>query len=176
MPRKSPPDHVPADPPPRRERGFEPAGRILEPRISAAGNRRGAALGKIMTRWAEIAGADLAAVTAPLRLAHGREGFGATLTIAARPAFAPMVQMRLPTLIERLNAAFGHRAVAHVRITQDAMGGFADPPARFVTAPPTDDRATGLAGEVRDDGLRDALETLARNILSRSRQEGTRHD
>lgn len=165
----------PPDPPARRQRGFEAAGRILQPRIAAAGKGRGAGIDRLIGQWREIAGEDIAGMTAPLRLTHGREGMGATLTLSARPACAPIVQMRLPALLERINATFGHRAVARIRIVQDGPSpqALAEAPRAF-EPPPADAAGDGLARGVGDAALRDALATLGRNIVTRARKEGSR--
>jgi hypothetical protein len=172
----------PPEPPARRQRGFEAAGRILQPRIAAAGKGRGAGIERLIAQWREIAGEDLGAITTPLRIARGRdtnagaEGAGATLTLAVRAVLAPVVQMRLPALIARINAAFGHRAVARIRIVQDgpAAAAFAEAPRPFdpaLAAPPPEG---GPAEGIADAGLRDALATLGRNIITRALKEGSR--
>lgn len=178
----------PPDPPARRQRGFEAAGRILQPRIAAAGKGRGAGIERLIGQWREIAGEDLGAITTPLRIAHGRDpgagGLGATLTLAVRPALAPVVQMRLPALIARINAALGHRAVARIRIVQDgpAARALAEAPRPFDAAPAAaapdpaaaQPAAFGPADGVADAALRDALATLGRNIITRALKEGSR--
>ncbi len=172
----------PPEPPARRQRGFEAAGRILQPRIAAAGKGRGAGIERLIAQWREIAGEDLGTITTPLRIARGRdsnageEGAGATLTLAVRAALAPVVQMRLPALIARINAAFGHRAVARIRIVQDgpAAAAFAEAPRPFdpaLAAPPPEG---GPAEGIADADLRDALATLGRNIITRALKEGSR--
>ena len=170
----------PPEPPARRQRGFEAAGRILQPRIAAAGKGRGAGIERLIAQWREIAGEDLGAITTPLRIARGCDSNagaeGATLTLAVRPALAPVVQMRLPALIARINAAFGHRAVARIRIVQDgpAAAAFAEAPRPFdpaLAAPPPEG---GPAEGIADAGLRDALATLGRNIITRALKEGSR--
>ncbi|MFZ8942834.1 MAG: DUF721 domain-containing protein [Gemmobacter sp.] len=172
----------PPEPPARRQRGFEAAGRILQPRIAAAGKGRGAGIERLIAQWREIAGEDLGAITTPLRIARGRdanagaEGAGATLTLAVRAALAPVVQMRLPALIARINAAFGHRAVAQIRIVQDgpAAAAFAEAPRPFDPAPAAPLPEGGPAEGIADAGLRDALATLGRNIITRALKEGSR--
>ena len=160
----------------RRQRGFEPASGLLKDRIRSAGEKRGFAVVRLLTHWPEIAGEDMAAITRPVKVSYGREGMGATLTLLTAPAHAPMVQMQLPRLKERVNAAYGYAAIARISLTQTAVSGFAEGQAQFAPAPksaaPTPDPAIkALAAEttasLKDDGLRAALETLAENILTR---------
>lgn len=164
----------------RRGRGFEPAAGLLRERIRKAGETRGFAVARLVTHWAEVAGPEIAAMCRPLRVSYGRGGFGGTLTLLVSGAQAPMVQMQLPRLRERVNACYGFNAISRIRLTQTApdpgfAAGFADaqtpfslaparstPPAEVVTA------ARSAAGDVADDDLRSALEALARNVLSRT--------
>ena len=168
---KSPPPHSPF----RRERGFEPASRLLAERIRTAGESRGFAVARLLTQWPEIAGEDLARITRPVKISYGREGFGATLTLLTTGAVAPIVEMRKEQLRERVNAVYGYSAIARIHLTQTASTGFAEGQAQFTHAPkaaPAPDpalvaKASETAAEIKDDGLRAALELLARNVLTR---------
>jgi hypothetical protein len=134
---------------------------------------------RLLTHWAEVAGQDLARVTRPVKVGYGREGFGATLTLLTSSAHAPMVQMQLPALRDRVNACYGYAAIARITLTQTAPTGFSEGQAAFAPAPrearaPAPDpalaaRAAEAAGGVQDEGLRQALALLAQNILRKSR-------
>ena len=166
---------TPAPSPTRRMRGFETAAGLVKDPIRAAGEARGFAVARLLTHWAEVAGADLAGKTRPVKIGYGREGMGATLTLLVKPAEAPMVQMGLPALKERVNAVYGYAAIARIHLTQTAATGFAEGQAEFAPAaklPATPDtaivaRAAEAAGGVEDPTLRAALEVLAQNILTR---------
>lgn len=161
-----------AEPPARRSRGFEPAGRLIAQPLRDAGARRGFALTRLLTDWAEIAGPSLATRAQPLKIAYGREGLGATLTLLVRPAEAPLVQMQLEPLKTRVNAAYGYAAIARIHLTQTAPQGFAEGATPF-TAPakakappaprPADPVLTRAAAEVTDPHLRAALLALVQN-------------
>ena len=161
--------------PERRMRGFEAASGLLQQRIRAVGEARGFAVTRLLTQWAEVAGEGLARITRPVKIGYGREGMGATLTLLVAPANAPMVQMDLPRLKDRVNAAYGYNAIARITLTQTAATGFAEGQAQFAPAPKvprTPDPATltearAVAAPVHDDTLRAALEALAQNILTR---------
>lgn len=168
------PDALPS----RRMRGFEPAGGLMSRRIQKAGESRGFAISRLLTHWAEVAGADLAAITRPVKVGYTREGMGATLTLLVSPAHAPMVEMRKERLRERVNAVYGYNAISRIHITQTAATGFAEGQADFAPAPRADGprplpepgpEARAVAHDVADDGLRRALEQLAQNVLSRKR-------
>ncbi len=159
----------------RRRRGFEPAAGLLKEQIRKAGETRGFAVTRLLTHWPEIAGAATAAITRPVKVGYGREGMGASLTLLVAAAHAPMVQMELPRLRERVNAVYGYGAIARIILTQTAATGFAEGQAQFVAqakvAPAVDAAlhaaAVGVAAPIRDASLRQALEALAENVLSR---------
>jgi hypothetical protein len=162
-------------------RGFEAASGLLADRIRKAGEKRGFAVSRLLTHWAEVAGEDLARITRPVKVGYGREGFGATLTLLTSSAQAPMVQMQLPALRDRVNACYGYAAIARITLTQTAPVGFAEGQASFAPAPKAVPprpvapdpalaaRAAETASGVSDEGLRAALAQLAQNILCKSK-------
>lgn len=178
--------------PPRRAGGFRHAARLVEDRVRRAGEARGFAAARLLTHWDEIVGPEAAALARPLKLSWARgkraRGLGATLTLAVPGAAAPMVQMLVPRIRERVNASLGFAAVARIALAPDAAApqpprgadGFAEPAVGFDPAPsgPAADpqlqaRAAAVAEGVQDPALRAALESLARNVLTRrNAQEG----
>ncbi|MFN3953815.1 MAG: DUF721 domain-containing protein [Pararhodobacter sp.] len=170
-------------------RGFEPAVGLLREPIRKAGESRGFAATRLLTHWAEIVGAELAALCRPVKVGYGRGGLGATLTVLASGAAAPLVQMQLPRLKERVNACYGYAAIAHIQLTQTAPQGFAEAATPFSAAgaaaggniaPPSPQAlararqvAGGLTEGVGDHDLKAALERLAENVLSRHKGPGT---
>jgi hypothetical protein len=165
--------------PDRRMRGFEPTAKLVKDPIRIAGEARGFAVSRLVTHWAEVAGEDLARITRPVKIGYGREGFGATLTLLVHAAQAPMVQMALPRLTERVNAVYGYAAISRIHLTQTAPQGFAEGQAEFIPAPkapPSPDpellaKAARTAAAIGDPGLRAALENLAQNVLTRHKSE-----
>jgi hypothetical protein len=175
---------VPPTPnPEHRRRGFEPAFGLMKDQVRAAGETRGFAVARLLTHWAEVAGPEMAAKTRPVKIGYGRGGsgaeMGATLTLLVKAAEAPMVQMALPVLQERVNAVYGYAAIRHIHLTQTAATGFAEGQAAFAPAPkaaPVPDpavtrQAQEAADGIGDPGLRSALEQLAQNILTRPRMK-----
>lgn len=160
------------------KRGFRRAGALIEAQTRAAALRRGYAEARLKALWSEIAGPEIAAVARPAKLTLARGPAGGILTLCVLGANGPQIQMLLPLIRERVNAALGSAAVGRVRLTQAA--GFAEPgPATFARpeppAPPPDlaPVADGLSS-IGDPDLRAALETLARNVLSRSRRSASK--
>jgi len=162
----------------RYSRGFRRTSNLLQKRIRAAGETRGFAVTRLLTHWAEIVGEDTAAIARPVDVKYGREGFGATLTLLTTGAQAPMLEMQKEKLRERVNACYGHTAISRIRITQTAATGFAEGQAQFAHAakvspaqisPQTKQAARAAAEPIADQGLREALEALGQNIISKSR-------
>lgn len=177
---KKPP--LPPPDPNRRMRGFEPAVSLVRDPIRAAGEARGFAVTRLLTHWAEVAGADLAAITRPVKIGYSRDGMGATLTLLVASAHAPMVQLQLPRLVEKVNAVYGYSAISRIALTQTAPTGFAEGQAEFMPAPkvaPAPDpqavaKAAETAANIGDADFRAALEALAQNIFTRRKsKEGT---
>lgn len=155
-------------------RGFEPAAGLVKEPIRAVSEARGFAVARLLTAWPEIAGESIARVTRPIKCGYGREGLGASLTLLVASAHAPMVQMELPRLKDRVNAAYGYAAISRITLTQTAASGFAEGQAQFMGAPkstpaPTaiSPEAAAVAAPVHDENLRSALEALAQNIFNR---------
>lgn len=157
----------------RRERGvFAKAVGSLLPRLTAkAFEKYGFSAASLVTDWPAIAGAELAAYTAPERLnwprataddEAGSGRAGATLVLRVDGARALDVQYGARQIIERINSFFGYAAVARLRIVQGPVAG-AQPRAR--QAPRA--RAEPLMNEVAhiaDPGLRNALARLGAEI------------
>lgn len=124
-------------PPRRRMRGFEPAATLIAPQLRRSAESRGFAVARLLTDWPEIVGAQTAAHTRPVKVSHSRtQGLGATLTLLTDGAHAPLVQMELPRIRDRVNAVYGFNAIARVTITQTAAQGFAEGQAEFLHRPP----------------------------------------
>ena len=162
-----------------RMRGFEATSGLLKDQIRKVGESRGFAIARLLTHWPEIAGEEIAQITRPVKVGYGREGMGASLTLLTTGANAPMVEMQKEKLRERVNAVYGYAAISRILITQTAATGFAEGQASFAhkpKAPPAPDpailaEAARTAAPIKNDDLRQALETLAQNILNRRKSK-----
>jgi hypothetical protein len=161
--------------PTRRKRGFERAASLVANRVRNAGESRGFAVSRLLTHWAEVAGTDIAHIARPVDVSYGR-GFGATLTVLTTGANAPMLEMQKDTIRDRVNTCYGYAAVQKIRITQTAATGFAEGQAVFDPAPktppgpvPIKPEAKAAANDVSDSELRQALERLGSNVLTKSK-------
>ncbi|MCQ0971398.1 DUF721 domain-containing protein [Paracoccus sp. TK19116] len=162
--------------PARRMRGFEAAAALVAPRVQRAAEGRGFAVARLLTQWAEVAGADIAQVTRPVRVGYGKGGFGATLTLLTTGPMAPMVEMRLPALRDRINACYGYNAIQRIVLTQTAPEGFAEGQASFTpastaepVAPSEEDcrQADDVAARFDDPALAEAMARFALNHAER---------
>ena len=123
----------------------------------------------ILTDWAAIAGPELAAYTAPERLKWPRKtasdtdsgGQGATLILRVDGPRALEVEHLRPRLIERINASFGYRAVADIRILQAPLLR-RDAPKK--PAPPPQPESVAQFAGLGDDRVRQALARIAAGI------------
>jgi hypothetical protein len=166
--------HRGKDKPARLSRGFVRAGGLIEPQLRTAAARRAYSQARLRALWPEIAGPEFAAICAPLKLARARGPSGGLLTLAVDGPHAPQLQLLLPLLRERVNAALGPGTVGRIQLTHGPGDFVEPPPARFTPsrrAPPELGRHAGTISSIGDGELRSALETLARNVLSRSRSK-----
>ncbi|MDV4144814.1 MULTISPECIES: DUF721 domain-containing protein [Shimia] len=160
-------------------KGFARTSTLLRERIRKAGESRGFAVTRVLTHWQEIVGEDIAAICRPVDVKYGRQGLGATLTVLTTGAQAPMLEMQKDRIRAKVNGIYGYNAIERLRITQTAATGFAEGQATFTpkpkqteTALPDDIRAAAhdVAAPVSDDGLREALERLAGNVLNKTKR------
>lgn len=160
-------------------RGFARTSKLLNEQIRKAGESRGFAVSRLLTHWEEIAGPDIAKIARPVKVGYGRSSFGATLTVLTTGAHAPMLEMQKERLREKVNAVYGYNAISKVWVTQTAPTGFSDGQVDFKYAPkeralPQPDpkdaaEAAQVAEGVENTELRDALEQLGRNVLTKQK-------
>lgn len=159
----------------RRRKGFQQAGGLVSTQVRKGAEGRGFARVRLLTHWNEIAGADIAARTRPVKVSYAKAGMGATLTLLCPGAMAPLIQMQIPDIIKRINAVYGHNAVQRIHLTQTASSGFGEVAAGFERSAPEplspqeEAEIADHMSEIGDDSLKTALETLAKNIKSRNK-------
>ena len=144
------------------------------PRIAGpALGKRGFGEAQLVAQWESVMGEDLAAQLSPDRLSFARgERREGTLHLRVAPGFALEAQHREPLLIERVNAFFGYRAVARIRLIQG-------PPTRPAPSGPPQPRPLVEAeqqaldravADIEDPGLREALRRLGAAVIGSSRR------
>ena len=160
--------------------GFALTGGLLKQDIRRASESRGFAQSRVLTHWEEIAGTEMAAISRPVEISYGRGGMGATLTLLTTGANAPLLEMRKDELRERVNAIYGYNAISRIRVTQTAATGFSEGRVAFEHRPksaskpqPTPEtvaEAHRTTEGIADEGLRQALERLGANVITRSQR------
>lgn len=158
-------------------KGFSRAVSLMQTRIRKASEGRGFAQTRLLTHWAEIVGPDTAKIATPVNISYTKGGMGATLVILTTGAQAPMLEMQKEQIREKVNACYGYRAISRIRITQTAPTGFAEGRVAFEPAPKAtkkvdpavQDSAKMIAGSCESDELRQAIEKLATNVLSKNK-------
>jgi len=171
---KPPETRQPAEPEPKPRRNYMVALSAEVPAIAKqALGSRGYAEAGLFTHWAEIAGAQLAVSSLPIKLSfpRGKRDDG-TLTVRCGGSAALELQHLAPSVLERINGHFGYRAVARLRIEQGAVL-----PRKVAAPPPPLTRleqahVSEAVAPVEDPELRASLTRLGTAI--RRRDKATR--
>jgi hypothetical protein len=153
---------------PGPRRGFAPLARAAAPALGAAGAKRGIAERRLFTEWRALAGEELSRLCRPVKMVWRVRGEPATLVVSADGPAAVEAAHLADRIAERVNAVYGWKAVARVKVTQTGQA-----PAAFAATPPTpptpvDAAALARISGVADEGLRVALARLGENIRRRA--------
>jgi hypothetical protein len=142
-----------------------PLSDLLGATLSDAFKAQGFASTEIISRWADIVGAEIAAHSEPLRISWPRPGGDetpepATLVLRVEGPAALEIQHLSGVILERVNRFFGWQAIGRVALRQAPLRRREQQPARKPdTAAAT--RITETMPEIKDDNLRQALGRLA---------------
>lgn len=139
----------------------------LLPSVGGAAFRRfGFVQSSIVTRWPEIVGERLSAVSTPesIRFPLGKKQDG-VLTLVVRGAHAAMMGHVTPEIIDRVNRFFGYAAVARVVIRQ---GEVTKRPERRAPPPlkPAPVELGASLKTIADPELKAVLEALASGVAA----------
>jgi len=141
----------------------------LMPEIGRVAFRRfGFVQSSVVSRWPEIVGARHARVCAPesIRFPPGEKRDG-ILQLVVVPAHAPLIQMVIPEIVERVNRFFGYSAVARVKLRQGEVQApklEADPRRAPPSLRPIPMELGESLRDIGDPELRTVLESLARSL------------
>lgn len=137
--------------------------------------RKYIALGRIVTHWPDIIGADMAGRAQPMKI-HYRKAAGekdgkkakakATLEIGATSADCAILQMQKGVILERINQVFGEAWVADIKFTHVAPEKAA--PRKRRKQPINEEEQKYLAEmleEVTDPDIKQRLNGLGQAIL-----------
>ncbi len=154
-------------PPPERQNRSRAVSELLPAIGGAAFRRFGFVQSAVVSRWPEIVGERLAAVSSPesIRFPMGKKQDG-TLTLTCRGAHAVMMQHVLPEITERVNRFFGYQAVARITIRQGEITKRAPRRVMPELAPAPSELGASLKTIV-DPELKAVLEALASGVANR---------
>ena len=131
--------------------------------VGEAFTRQGFASAELVTRWGEIAGADVAAISEPIKIQWTRPMEGearepGTLVLRVEGPAAIEIQHMTGVICERVNRFLGWRAVARVALRQAPLRRTA----RKALRPADAAVAARIAAELPDIADEDLRQALAR--------------
>lgn len=155
----------------RAYRAAPPAGRAVSKIMKPLAAKFGAGKSGLTEHWEDIVGPRFARISTPLRFQGGRDG--RTLLIAAPGPAAALITAAGSAIIERANGYLGPGYIRHIKVQQTRMrdGQLAGTKAnRTKDLTPRQSEELHLSLEnVSDPDLRDALEKLGRQALTRKK-------
>jgi hypothetical protein len=157
-----------------KRRGAQPIADLIAGVLSPAARKRGFATIDLFSYWPDIVGSAFADHTQPERLNWpkkldngGEAAFEpATLTVRCEGSRALLFQYEVPSIIERINAIFGFRAISKIRIVQMPIVryGVVPPPPITPLGEHEERKLSAEIAGVEDEALRDALLKLGRAV------------
>lgn len=158
-----------------KPRSARPFSDLVGPALADALKARGFATADIIGHWPDIVGARLATHSLPVKIqwpprpkepAPGSAPAPATLILRVESAFALEVEMGAAQIIERINAVFGWRCIGKLRLKQGPVEHAAarEQPKPPQLSPEASRQLTSDLSGIEDQGLREALERLGRQV------------
>ena len=147
----------------------KPLSVLLGDVFSDAYAKQGFAARELVTRWAEIAGRDIAAHSEPLKMQWPRPVEGqpqepATLILRVEGPMALEIQHSSDAILERVNRFFGWSAVGRLALRQAPLSRRDRPKPLGAPDPKAVAEVAKTLSAVEDDELRDALARLGASI------------
>jgi hypothetical protein len=147
----------------------KPLSVLLNDVFSDAFAKQGFAARELVTRWAEIAGNDIAAHAEPLKMQWPRPVEGqpqepATLVLRVDGPMALEIQHRSDVILERVNRFFGWHAVGRIALRQAPLSRRDRRPAPRPPDPIAVKKVAETLSAVEDEALKEALARLGAAI------------
>jgi hypothetical protein len=147
----------------------KPLSALLGDVFSDAYARQGFATRELVTRWAEIAGPEIATHSEPIKIQWPRPVEGqpqepATLVLRVEGPVALEIQHASDIILQRINRFFGWNAVGRLALRQAPLS--RKTPRKAARPPDEADvaKVAGTLSSIGDDDLRDALARLGASI------------
>ncbi len=147
----------------------KPLSLLLSDVFSDAYAKQGFAARELVTRWAEIAGPEIAAHSEPLKMQWPRPVEGhpqepATLVLRVEGPMALEIQHRSDVILERVNRFFGWSAVGRLALRQAPLSRRAKRQAPRAPDPKAVAKVAETLSAIEDEELRAALARLGAAI------------
>jgi hypothetical protein len=147
----------------------KPLSVLLSDVFSEAYAKQGFAARELVTRWAEIAGADIAAHSEPLKIQWPRPVEGqpqepATLVLRVDGPMALEIQHASDAILQRVNRFFGWSAVGRLALRQAPLSRRERPKPAHAPDPSAVAKIAETLSAVEDEELRAALARLGASI------------
>lgn len=147
----------------------KPLSALLGNAINDAFAKQGFASRELVTRWADIVGASVAAHSEPLKIQWPRPVENqpqepATLVLRVEGPMALEIQHSSDVIIERVNRFFGWAAIGRLALRQAPLDRPEPKPRRQPPDPAEVERVAATLGPIADEALRDALARLGAAI------------
>jgi hypothetical protein len=147
----------------------KPLSVLLSDVFSDAYAKQGFAARELVTRWTEIAGADIARHSEPLRMQWPRPVEGqplepATLVLRVEGPAALEIQHKSDIILERVNRFFGWSAVGRLALRQAPLSRRDRPSPPQPPDPKAVENVAKTLSAVEDEELRAALARLGASI------------
>ena len=147
----------------------KPLSVLLGDVFSDAYAKQGFAARELVTRWAEIAGAEVARHSEPLRMQWPRPVEGqppepATLVLRVEGPMALEIQHSSDVILERVNRFFGWSAVGRLALRQAPLSRRGQPKPSPAPDPQSVAKVAETLSAVEDEELRAALARLGASI------------
>jgi hypothetical protein len=147
----------------------KPLSTLLNDVFSDVYARQGFAARELVTRWAEIAGPEIAAHAEPLKMQWPRPVEGqpqepATLVLRVEGPMALEIQHSADVILERVNRFFGWSAVGRLALRQAPLSRRERPRPRRKPDPDAVAKVEKTLAAVEDEDLRAALARLGASI------------
>ncbi len=144
---------------------------VLGKTIGDTFRKQGFASAELVTRWAEIVGADIAARSEPIKIqwprpADGEEREPGTLVLRVDGPSAIEIQHLVGVICERVNRFLGWRAIGRIGLRQAPIVRKEKKRSRNVD-PAEAARVAATLTDVGDDDLRQALARLGASVKQR---------
>ncbi len=151
----------------------KPLSVLLGSTINDVFAKQGFASRELVTRWAEIAGTEVAAHSEPLKIQWPRPVGDqppepATLILRVEGPMALEIQHSSDAILQRVNTFFGWNAIGRIALRQAPLSRREMPKRRPALDSAKVAEIEGTLGSVQDDKLRSALARLGATI-----QQGT---